>query len=77
MPDIKHVTLVAATPQTVALDSMYYSKIEVLNRGDVEAFARQDGERARSRQWFGCLDPAHLLRNPEGLGLGPLSLTSR
>jgi hypothetical protein len=43
MPDIKHVTLVAATPQTVALDSMYYSKIEVLNRGDVEAFARQDG----------------------------------
>jgi hypothetical protein len=43
MPDIKHVTLVAATPQTVALDNMYYSKIEVLNRGTVEVFGRQDG----------------------------------
>jgi hypothetical protein len=43
MPDIKHVTLVATTPQTVALDSMYYSKIEVLNRGTVEVFGRQDG----------------------------------
>jgi hypothetical protein len=43
MPDIKHVTLVAATPQTVALDNMYYSEIEVVNRGVDDAFARQDG----------------------------------
>jgi hypothetical protein len=43
MPDIKHVTLVAATPQTVALDNVYVRKIEVLNRGDVEAWVRQDG----------------------------------
>jgi hypothetical protein len=44
MPDIKHVTLVAATPQTVTLDgTIYIRKIEVLNRGTVEAFARQDG----------------------------------
>jgi hypothetical protein len=44
MPDIKHVTLVAATPQTVAIDSGYYRQIEVLNRSTtVEVFARQDG----------------------------------
>ena len=43
MPDIKHVTLVAATPQTVTLDNVYVRKIEILNRGSVEVFARTDG----------------------------------
>lgn len=39
MADSKHVTLVAATVSTVNLDAMYYSQIEIVNRGDVEAFA--------------------------------------
>jgi hypothetical protein len=43
MPDIKHVTLVAATPQTVTLDSVYIKQVEILNRGSVEVFARTDG----------------------------------
>ena len=43
MPDSKHVTLAANVAQTVTLDNMYYSKVEVVNRGDTEAWVRTDG----------------------------------
>jgi hypothetical protein len=43
MPDAKYETLVASVVTTTTLDTGFYSKIELVNRGDYDVYVRLDG----------------------------------